>query len=79
MNYSDHSFVFFKVPFDYQKIEKKAISFKDYKSVDLAKFKNDISYEIKSFTTKNHAVFHEALDEYNSLCEKTVNNYVKIT
>ena len=78
VNYSDHSFIFFKVPFQYQKHENKVISFKDYKSVDLTKFKNDIAYEVGNFTTKNHAVFHEALDEYNSLCEKTVNNYVKI-
>ena len=77
VNYSDHSLIFFRVPFEYQKPEKKVISFKDYNSVDLGKFKNDISHEVVNFTSKDHTVFHEALDEYNSLCKKTVNNYVQ--
>ena len=71
-NYSDHSYIFFNIPYAFQKSKDKVISIKTYKDIDLDEFKNDIVAKINIFTQKSHVKFSEALDDYNVLCEKEV-------
>ena len=41
--YSDHSLVFFKVPFEYQKSQHKIVTLNDYSGINMNDFKNDIA------------------------------------
>ena len=42
------------------------------------KFKNYIVSKGKNFTQKSHEKFSHALDEYNTICGDTINEYVSI-
>ena len=77
-NYSDHSYIFFNIPYAFQKSKDKVISIKTYKDIDLDEFKNDIVAKINIFTQKSHVKFSEALDDYNVLCENAVMDYVNV-
>ena len=76
VNYSDHSFIFFKIPFQFHKPKDKIITLKDYKNIDMNMLKTDLVSEVESFTEKHYVNFHEALHTYNSFCEKAVKDVV---
>ena len=76
INFSDHSYIFFKIPCEFQKSKDKVISIKTYKNIDMDKFKNDIVSKVNIFSGKNHVNFGDALNDYNALCENAVKDYV---
>ena len=76
VNYSDHCFIFFKIPWEFKKPQDEIISIKNYKCINLDKFKNDIVSKVNDFTQKSHESFSHALNEYNTICVNTINEYV---
>ena len=76
VNYSDHCFIFFKIPWEFKKPQDEIISIKNYKGINLDKFKNDIVSKVNDFTQKSHESFSHALNEYNTICVDTIDEYV---
>ena len=76
VNYSDHCLIFFKIPWEFKKPQDEIISIKNYKCINLDKFKNDIVSKVNDFTQKSHESFSHALNEYNTICVNTINEYV---
>ena len=77
-SYSDHSVVFFKVPFKSQKSEDKIVTLNDYQGIDMSVFKNEIASKVNCYIENQHTSFGEALNEYNNLCLSAVKPYVKV-
>ena len=78
VNFSDHAFIFFKIPFEFKKSQEKSASIKVYKDINLENFKTEISTKVNDFTKENYANFGEAVYSYNLLCQQSVQKYVKI-
>ena len=76
--YSDHSLVFFKVPFEYQKSQHKIVTLNDYSGINMNDFKNDIASKVDSFKVNQYTNFGDALNEYNTLCHNALKPYVKV-
>ena len=76
INSSDHSQIFFKISYEFQKSKDKVISIKSYNNIDMDKFKNDIVTQVNIYTEKTFVNFSEALSDYNSFCENAVKDYV---
>ena len=66
INSSDHSQIFFKICYEFQKFKDKVISIKSYNNIDMDKFKNDIVTQVNIFTEKTFVNFSEALSDHNS-------------
>ena len=77
-SYSDHSVVFFRVPFKSQKSEDKIVTLNDYQGIDMSVFKNEIASKVNCYIENQHTSFGEALNEYNNLCLSAVKPYVKV-
>ena len=77
-NYSDHSYIFFKIPYEFNEPEDKIISIKSYKGIDMVQFRNDIKSNVNTFTQKTFVNFAEAFEDYNNLCENAVEKYVSV-
>ena len=77
VNFSDHSFVFFKVPFEFKISNKKMVSIKIYKEINSEKFNIDIDSKVKIFSEQDYDNFSEALNCYNMLCNEAVKDYVE--
>ena len=78
VNFSDHSFVFFKFPFDYKKSERKTVSMKIYKDINLDDLKMKMTSKVKEFTEKEFDNFADALNNYNLLCNDAIKENVII-
>ena len=78
VNYSDHSFVFFKFPFECIKSERKTISMKKYEDVNLEDLKMKMTSKVKEFTEKQFNNFGDALNDYNLLCQDVIKDNVVI-
>ena len=78
VNYSDHAFIFFKLPFEFNKSQEKIVSIKVYKDINLENLKTEISSKVNDFMKVKHANFSDAVFSYNTLCQQSVQSYVKI-
>ena len=50
------------IPCEFKKPQDEIISIKNYKDINLDKFKNDIVSKVNNFTQKSHESFSHALD-----------------
>ena len=78
VNFSDHSFVFFKFPFECNKSELKTVSMKIYKEVNFDDFKMKVTSKVKEFTEKQFNNFADAVNNYNLLCHDAIKDNVII-
>ena len=77
VNFSDHSFVFFKVPFEFKISNVKMVSVKIYKEINSETFNFDIESKVKVFSEQDYNSFSEALNTFNMLCNEAVQDYVE--
>ena len=76
--YSDHSLVYFNVPFDFHKPQDKIIYLKDYSGINIENFKDDIKCKVNCYVQNSYENFQNALNDYNKLCDDAIKDVVKI-
>ena len=75
MHLSDHFLITFKASLDFQKDDRKTISFRDIKSLDTEKFCNEAKLGLNSV---QHDAFGEKIDFYNNTLRSLINKYAPV-
>ena len=74
---SDHALIFFKVSFEFNVSEKKSVTMKVYKDINIENFQTEMTLKVKDFTEQNFSNFYDAFNGYNMLCHESVKDYVE--
>ena len=75
---SDHAYIFFKLCVQPRTSEKKTVSIKNFKNVNLQQFKCDIASVVGNYVNSvDTDSFYSALCEFNMLCENCVDDHVE--
>ena len=76
---SDHSLVFFKMNCNLESKDKREITFRNFKNVDVASFRNDIANNLDGFlNTSSDENFEESVSLFNQVFGEIVNQHAPL-
>ena len=76
---SDHYFVFFQMHCNFMSTEKREISFRNLKNVDLSSFRNDIGNDLNTFLVNSNAGnFEESVLLFKQIFGDIVNSHAPV-
>ena len=59
--------IFFKVSFEFNGSEKKSVTMKVYKDINIENFQTDMTLKVRDVTEQNFRNFYDAFNGYNNV------------